>query len=292
MIRSLLFIPGNNPGMLLNADVHDADAIILDLEDAVSPDQKDAARILVRNAVRALSYNTQLVIRVNPLGTDFYQDDLEAVVPLEPEFIMPTKVDGEDYIKDLDERLTALERENGIEEGKIRIIPLIETAEGIENAFRIARASKRIFGLFLGAEDYSADLRAHRTKEGDEILYARGRILNAARAAAVEAFDTPFTDVNDEEGLEKDAFLAREMGFTGKAAISPRHVNGINKAFSPTKAEIDYAHEVLMAIEEGIRLGKGAVSLRGKMIDKPIVDRAKRVVETAKILGLGGSENE
>ncbi len=292
MIRSLLFIPGNNPGMLLNADVHGADAIILDLEDAVSPDQKDAARILVRNAVRALSYNTQLVIRVNPLGTDFYQDDLEAVVPLEPEFIMPTKVDGEDYIKDLDERLTALERENGIEEGKIRIIPLIETAEGIENAFRIARASKRIFGLFLGAEDYSADLRAHRTKEGDEILYARGRILNAARAAAVEAFDTPFTDVNDEEGLEKDAFLAREMGFTGKAAISPRHVNGINKAFSPTKAEIDYAHEVLMAIEEGIRLGKGAVSLRGKMIDKPIVDRAKRVVETAKILGLGGSENE
>jgi len=292
MIRSLLFIPGNNPGMLLNADVHDADAIILDLEDAVSPDQKDAARILVRNAVRALSYNTQLVIRVNPLGTDFYQDDLEAVVPLEPEFIMPTKVDGEDYIKDLDERLTALERENGIEEGKIRIIPLIETAEGIENAFRIARASKRIFGFFLGAEDYSADLRAHRTKEGDEILYARGRILNAARAAAVEAFDTPFTDVNDEEGLEKDAFLAREMGFTGKAAISPRHVNGINKAFSPTKAEIDYAHEVLMAIEEGIRLGKGAVSLRGKMIDKPIVDRAKRVVETAKILGLGGSENE
>jgi len=292
MIRSLLFIPGNNPGMLLNADVHGADAIILDLEDAVSPDQKDAARILVRNAVKSLDYKTQLVIRVNPLGTDYYEDDLRAVVPLKPDFVMPTKVDGEEYIKDLDERLTLLEKEYSLEEGKIKIIPLIETAEGIENAFRIAKASKRVFGLFLGAEDYSADLRAHRTKEGDEILYARGRILNAARAAQIEAFDTPFTDVNDEEGLEKDAFLAREMGFTGKAAISPRHVSGINKAFSPTKAEIDYAHEVLMAIEEGIRLGKGAVSLRGKMIDKPIVDRAKRVVETAKILGLGGSENE
>ncbi|MBQ4620202.1 MAG: CoA ester lyase [Clostridia bacterium] len=292
MIRSLLFIPGNNPGMLLNADVHGADAIILDLEDAVSPDQKDAARILVRNAVKELSYDTQLVIRINPIGTDFYLDDLRAVVPLKPDFIMPTKVDGEEYIKDLDERLTQLEKENGIEEGKIRIIPLIETAEGIENSFRIAKSSKRVFGLFLGAEDYSADLRAHRTKEGEEILYARGRILNAARAAAIEAFDTPFTDVNDEEGLEKDAFLAREMGFSGKAAISPRHVNGINSAFSPTKAEIDYAYEVLMAIEEGIRLGKGAVSLRGKMIDKPIVDRAKRVVETAKMLGMGGNENE
>lgn len=290
MIRSLLFIPGNNPGMLLNADVHGADAIILDLEDAVSPDQKDAARILVRNAVKALSYDTQLVIRINPIGTDFYLDDLRAVVPLKPDFIMPTKVDGEEYIKDLDERLSQLEKENGIEEGKIRIIPLIETAEGIENSFRIAKSSKRVFGLFLGAEDYSADLRAHRTKEGEEILYARGRILNAARAAAIEAFDTPFTDVNDEEGLEKDAFLAREMGFSGKAAISPRHVNGINSAFSPTKAEIDYAYEVLMAIEEGIRLGKGAVSLRGKMIDKPIVDRAKRVVETAKMLGMGGNE--
>ena len=292
MIRSLLFIPGNNPGMLLNADVHGADAIILDLEDAVLPDQKDAARILVRNAVKALSYDTQLVIRINPIGTDFYLDDLRAVVPLKPDFIMPTKVDGEEYIKDLDERLSQLEKENGIEEGRIRIIPLIETAEGIENSFRIAKSSKRVFGLFLGAEDYSADLRAHRTKEGEEILYARGRILNAARAAAIEAFDTPFTDVNDEEGLEKDAFLAREMGFSGKAAISPRHVNGINSAFSPTKAEIDYAYEVLMAIEEGIRLGKGAVSLRGKMIDKPIVDRAKRVVETAKMLGMGGNENE
>lgn len=292
MIRSLLFIPGNNPGMLLNADVHGADAIILDLEDAVSPDQKDAARILVRNAVRALEYQTQLVIRINPPGTDYYEADLKAVVPLRPDFIMPTKVDCEDYIKDLDRRLTLLERENGLEEGKIRIIPLIETAEGIENAFRIAKACSRVFGLFLGAEDYSADLRAHRSKEGEEILYARGRILNAARAAAIEAFDTPFTDVNDEDGLEKDAFFAREMGFTGKAAISPRHVYAINSAFSPTKAEIEYAKEVLMAIEEGIRLGKGAVSLRGKMIDKPIVDRAKRVMETAKLLNMGGDGNE
>lgn len=288
MLRSLLFIPGNNPGMLLNADIHGADAIILDLEDAVSPDQKDAARILVRNAVKALSYKTQLVIRINPLGTEYYADDLRAVVPLRPDFIMPTKVDGGEYIQDLDERLSSLEKENGLSEGSIRIIPLIETAEGIENAFRIAKASNRVTGLFLGAEDYSADLHAHRTKQGDEILYARGRILNAARAAAIEAFDTPFTDVNDEEGLEKDAFLAREMGFTGKAAISPRHVYEINRAFSPTQAEIDYAHEVLLAIEEGKRLGKGAVSLRGKMIDKPIVDRAKRVVETAREMGLEG----
>jgi len=287
MIRSMLFIPGNNPGMLLNADVHGADAIILDLEDAVSPDQKDAARILVRNAVKSLAYKgCQLIIRVNPPSTEYYEADLEMMIPLKPGIIMPTKVDGEEYIRALDEKITLLESKYGPEQGEVKILPLIETAEGIENAFRIAKASGRVMGLFLGAEDYSADMRAHRSKEGDEILYARGRILNAARAAGIEAFDTPFTDVNDEEGLEKDALFAREMGFSGKAAISPRHVSGINAAFSPSASEIAYAKEVLMVIEEGKRLGKGAVSLRGKMIDKPIVDRALYVIETARMLGI------
>ena len=287
----MLFIPGNNPGMLLNADVHGADAIILDLEDAVSPDQKDAARILVRNAVKTLKYdNTQVIVRINPPGTAFYDQDLETVVPLKPNMIMPTKVDGREYIEELHVKITELERKYGIPEGAIRLIPLIETAEGIENAFQIAKADKRVTALFLGAEDYSADLHAQRSKQGGEILYARGRILNAARAAGIEAYDTPFTDVNDEEGLIADATLAREMGFTGKAAISPRHIDGINEAFTPSKAEIQYAKEVLYAIEEGKRLGKGAVSLRGKMIDKPVVDRAARVMETAKALGIGGDD--
>lgn len=291
MIRSMLFIPGNNPGMLLNADVHGADAMILDLEDAVAPDQKDAARILVRNAVKALGYEgTLLIVRINPPGTPFYEKDLEMMVPLKPDCIMPTKVDDDIYIRDLCEKLDALEEKYDLPRKRISVLPLIETAEGIENAFRIAKSSDRVMGLFLGAEDYSADLRAHRSKEGDEILYARGRILNAARAAGIEAFDTPFTDVNDEEGIQADASLAREMGFTGKAAISPRHVAPINRAFSPTQSEIAYAREVLFAIEEGKRLGKGAVSLRGKMIDKPIVDRAVRVLETARMLGIGGDE--
>ena len=140
--------------------------------------------------------------------------------------------------------------------------------------------------LFLGAEDLSADLRARRTKEGREIAYSRGRILHAARAAGVDAYDTPFTDVNDDEGMEADAALARDLGFTGKAAISPRHIEAINRAFSPSEKEIEYAREVLEAIEEGRRQGKGAVSLHGKMIDKPIVDRAKRVLEMAEALGV------
>ena len=145
--------------------------------------------------------------------------------------------------------------------------------------------------IFLGAEDLTSDLQAVRSKEGPEILYARGRVVMAARAAGIDCYDTPFTDVNDEEGLRQDARFARALGFTGKASISPRHVPAINEVFSPSLADIEYAREVMAAIAEGERLGRGAVSLRGKMVDKPIVDRARRVLEAARALGLGGEDN-
>ena len=286
MLRSLLFVPGNNPAMLLNADIHGADGIILDLEDAVAIDQKDAARLLVRGAVRTLGYTTpNLIIRVNPLETDFCRADLEAAVPLKPAFIMPTKVGGAEEIARLGEMITEIEEKNGIERGATALMPLLETARGIENAYAIACAP-RVRALLLGAEDYTADLRAIRSKESGEIAYARGRVLNAARAAGIEAIDTPFTDVNDQEGLRADAAHARALGFTGKASISPRHVEDINRAFSPSEAEVRYAQEVLLTIEEGRRMGAGAVSLRGKMIDKPVVDRARQTLETARALGM------
>lgn len=286
MLRSLLFVPGNSPAMLLNADIHRADGIILDLEDAVAVDQKDAARILVRSAVRALGYRSAtLVIRVNPLDTPYCREDLEAVAPLQPDFIMPTKVGSAQDVEAISDMLDAIEQKNKLPAGSVALLPLIETARGIENAYAIARAP-RVKALLLGAEDYTSDLRAARTKESGEIAYARGRIVNAARAAEVEAIDTPFTDVNDAEGLLHDAQAARALGFTGKAAISPRHVEGINKAFSPSQKEIAYAREVLLALEQGRKLGKGAVSLRGKMLDKPIENRARQVLEAARALGL------
>lgn len=286
MLRSLLFVPGNTPAMLLNADIHGADGIILDLEDAVAIDQKDTARILVAHAVRAMGYQVQsLIIRINPLDTAFCEDDLDAVVPLSPDFIMPTKVGDAEEMARLSDMIAERERACGLPEGGIALMPLLETARGLENAYAIACAP-RVKALLLGAEDYTADLHAIRSKASDEIAYARGRILNAARAAGIEAIDTPFTDVNDPDGLRADAQHARALGFTGKASISPRHVADINAAFSPSESEIDYARQVLLAIEEGRRLGKGAVSLRGKMIDKPIVDRARQTLKTAKLLGL------
>lgn len=293
MRRSMLFVPGNSPAMLLNADIHQADAIILDLEDAVSPTEKDAARILVRNAVSALHYyGTEVIVRVNPLDSGYTRDDLEAVVPLGPSLIMPTKVAGADDIRAIAAMMTEIERAHGQEDGTVGLMPLLETAEGVLNAYFIAKADKRVKALFLGAEDLTSDLQAVRSKASQEINYARGHIVMAARAAGVDVYDTPFTDVNDDEGMETDAQFARSLGFTGKSAISPRHVATINNVFSPSLKDIDYAREVMAVIEEAKRLGKGAISLRGKMVDKPIVDRARRVLEAAEALGLGGTRRE
>ncbi len=291
MRRSLLFIPGNNPGMLMGADIHGADAVIFDLEDAVAPTEKDAARILVRNAMRAMpDLGVEVVVRVNPLATDYFIQDIQTMVPLHPKLIMPTKVASAEDVAHISAAVAAAEQANGMPEGSIGLLPLLETAQGIENAYAIAGSDPRVTGLLLGAEDLSSDLQAIRSKQGAEILYARGRIVMAARAAGVEVYDTPFTDVNDAEGMAEDARLARALGFSGKAVISPRHVEAVNAAFTPTQDEIIYAREVMLAIAEAQQQGRGAISLRGKMVDKPIVDRAQRVLATAQQLGLEGSD--
>ena len=274
MRRTMLFLPGNTPNMLINGDTLGADTIIFDLEDAVSPDEKDAARILVRNALKYQSFpNCEVVVRINPTDTEFWKEDLKAIIPLKPDVVMPTKVSGGEMIRQVADYIT------GVEEGSVKILPLIETALGVEKAFDIASADKRVIGLFLGGEDFTADMHCKRTKEGKEIFYARTRLVCAARACGIEAYDTPFTDVEDMEGLEKDTEFAKSLGFAGKAVISPRHVDIVNAVFSPTESEIEYAHDVMDAIEKGKRQGKGVISLRGKMIDAPIVKRARQVLE-------------
>lgn len=285
MRRTMLFLPGNNPNMIVNGEYLGADSIILDLEDAVSPDDKDAARDLVRSALTYMNFGKkEVIVRINALDTPYWVEDLEAVIPLAPDLIMPTKVSDAAYIRRLDGEMTRIEQQHGLPAGRIGIMPLLETSLGIENAYAIALASPRMAALYLGAEDLSADLRCPRTKEGTEIFYARERLICAARAAGIEAYDTPFTDVEDLEGLEADAQLARRIGFTGKAVISPRHVDIVNEVFSPGEAEIRHAREVFAAIEQARRQGKGAVSLHGKMIDAPIVRRAQLVLDAAAAL--------
>jgi len=288
MRRSLLFVPGNSPGMLLNGCVFGADSVIFDLEDAVSPDEKDAARILVRNALETLDYyDIERIVRINSIQTPFWKKDLEMIIPAKPDLIMPPKIQGKEEIKEIDDYISGLEKNKGLPLGKIKFIPLIETALGVEKAFDIAQASSRVEALFLGAEDLTADLGAKRTKESKEIFYSRSRIVVAAKAAGIAAIDTPFTDVNDEEGLIQDAVFAKEMGFDGKAVISPRHIEDVNRTFTPSEEEIKYAQRVISTIERAEKEGKGVVSLDGKMIDAPIVERAKQVLKIAHSLRRG-----
>ena len=284
MRRSMLFLPGNTPNMIINGDALGADSIILDLEDAVSPDEKDAARLLVRNAIRDMGFaNVEITVRINAIDTPYWKDDLRAIVPLKPDLIMPPKASGAADMRTIDAFISEIEDECGIARGTVRLIPLIETALGVERAFEIASSTPRIAAIFLGGEDLTADLRCKRTKGGNEIDYARKRLVCAARAAGVDVYDTPFTDVNDDEGIVTDAEYAKSLGFTGKSAIAPRHVRTINEVFSPSLADIEYAKLVFEAIRIGKEQGKGAVSLRGKMIDKPVVARAQYLLELAKM---------
>ena len=287
MRRSMLFLPGNTPNMIINGDALGADCIILDLEDAVSPDEKDSARLLVRSAMKNMGFRgVEITVRINSIDTEYWRDDLDAIIPLKPDFIMPPKSGCAEDIKKIDAYITGIEEKCGMDKGGVKLIPLIETALGVENAFNIATASKRVAALFLGGEDLTADLRCKRTKSGNEIDYARTRLVCAARAAGIDVYDTPFTDVNDDEGIIADAEYAKSLGFSGKAAIAPRHVRTINEVFSPSLKDIQYAQDVFEAIRLGKEQGKGAVSLRGKMIDKPIVERARQTLEAAKQLGL------
>ena len=291
MRRSMLFLPGNNPNMLINGNCLGADAVIFDLEDAVSPDEKDAARILVRNTMRYMDFRgCEIIVRINSIDTSYWQKDIDAIAPYTPGLILLPKTGSASDVLAADSYITQTEQKLGLAQGTIGLMPLIETAMGVENAFAIAAATSRVKALFLGAEDLTADLQCKRTKEGREIEYARTRLVMAARAAGVDVYDTPFTDVNDDEGIEIDALLAKSLGFSGKASISPRHVEVINRVFSPTMAEIDYAYEVMEAIALAKKQGKGAIALRGKMIDAPIVMRAQRTIAMAQALGLGRRE--
>jgi citrate lyase subunit beta/citryl-CoA lyase len=287
----MLFLPGNNPNLLINGSCLGSDAVIFDLEDAVAPDQKDAARILVRNTMRYMDFRgVETIVRINSVDTPYWQEDLDTVLPCKPNLILLPKTGTAADVLAADAYMTALEEKLGLERNTVGLMPLIETALGVENAFAIATASKRVMALFLGAEDLTADLQCKRTKAGREIEYARTRLVVAARAAGVDVYDTPFTDVNDDEGIWVDARLAKDLGFTGKSSISPRHVEVINQVFSPTAREVDYAYEVMDAIAQAKAQGKGAVALYGKMIDAPIVARAQRTIDMANALGMRREE--
>ncbi len=293
MKRSYLFLPGNQPTMLQNGAVLPADVLIFDLEDSVAPAEKDAARELVASALRSIDYGRRgLAVRINDLEKLYVKKDLEAVVTAGARSVMVPKVNGARTLHHVAVMLDLIEEECGIEKGRTKVIALIETALGIEKAFEAAMSTPRVEALALGGEDLCADLGCPRTKEGTEIFYSRSRLLLAARAAGVDAVDTPFTDARDEEGCYDDTVYARDLGFDGKLSISPHHLRPIHRAFTPTEKAVAFALEVVDAMERAKREGRGAVSLRGKMIDLPVLRQAERTLELARASGMLTAETE
>lgn len=280
MRRSLLFMSGNNPSMLQNSDVFGSDAVIYDLEDAVSIQEKDSARLLVKNFLenRVTKSNQEIVIRINGLDTDFYGMDLDAVVSDLIDTIMLPKASTEDVIK-LDKILTQMENNRRMKK-HIGVIPIIELTKSVIEVESIA-AGPRVNGILLGAEDLCSDLEVQRTKAGEEILYPRAKVAIACKANHIDAIDTPFTDINDPEGLEKDTLRALGLGLNAKAAIHPKQIKTINQIFTPTDAQITWSLRVLKATEKAKKQGLGVFSLDSKMIDKPIIERAQKVINKA-----------
>ena len=277
--RSRLYLPGNQAKLMLNAGIHKPDAVILDLEDSVTPSEKDAARLIVRNALMTLDFfGAERMVRINQgkLGLK----DLEAIVPHNVHLILVPKVENAKQLKAVDDKIQNIRKDCGRKE-PVYLMPILESAKGILNSLEIAKASKNNVAIAIGLEDYTADIGVQRTNQGRESLFARSQVVNAARSAGIQAIDTVFSDVGDDEGLRSSVQEAKELGFDGKGCIHPRQIRPIHEEFAPTISEIEKAKKVVLAFDEAETKGLGVVSLGSKMIDPPVVKRALHTVELA-----------
>ena len=276
--RSRLYAPGNRPRFLAGIEVHGADCVLIDLEDSVPLPEKLAARILVKHLLSAVRFTEEVWVRINPLSSDGLADLEEAMIG-RPHGICLPKAESAHDVRKLSEALLRMENEQSLEGGTTWIMPILETARGILHAEEIAAADPRVVLLAFGAEDFTRDVGARRSAHS--LLFARSTIVAAAAAAGIQASDTVFSDLEDEEGLVAECALARELGFDGKGAINPRQLPAIHRAFSPTAEEIENARRVVAAAEEAEIAGAGAVALDGRMVARPVVDRARRTIRYA-----------
>ncbi len=285
LLRTLIFVPGIRENMIEKAHTLTADVIVLDLEDSVPPAEKAQAREIVRRAIPGLKTAGQTVhVRVNPISSGLTRDDLAAVVCPELSGITLPKTESAQDIRDVDVLIREQEMEHEVKPGALALIPTIESALGVLNCEEICRASSRLAAVTLGADDYTADLGTHRTREGRELDYARQVMVVCARAADIVALDTPFADFRDEEGLIREAEWVRSLGFKGKYLIHPGQVEPVNRIFRPTEEEVAYARKVSAAFDEALAQGLGAVQLEGRMVDAPVAKRARRLLELAETI--------
>ncbi|HEQ2979334.1 TPA: citrate (pro-3S)-lyase subunit beta [Streptococcus pyogenes] len=289
--RTMMFVPGANAAMLRDAPLFGADSVMFDLEDSVSLKEKDTSRTLVHFALKTFDYSSvETVVRVNGLDSCGALD-IEAVVLAGVNVIRLPKTETAQDIVDVEAVIERVERENSIEVGRTRMMAAIESAEGVLNAREIAKASKRLIGIAFGAEDYVTNMKTRRYPDGQELFFARSMILHAARAAGIAAIDTVYSDVNNTEGFQNEVRMIKQLGFDGKSVINPRQIPLVNEIYTPTEKEIDHAKQVIWAIREAESKGSGVISLNGKMVDKPIVERAERVIALATAAGVLSEED-
>jgi citrate lyase subunit beta/citryl-CoA lyase len=290
LIRSWMFVPGHRQRMIDKALGVSADAIMLDIEDGVAPNEKDTAR---KNIAESLGGekapgSPARYVRINAIGHARMDADLEAVIRPGLEGLVCPKVDGPDEVRKIDAILNDREPKNKLEKKSVKLLIAIESPQGLLNAPAIAASSSRVAGLLFGAEDFGREIGLPAVREGEarDLIYARSSIVFAAACAHVQAIDGVWVDLNDSQGLLGFAKQSRQLGFSGMSCIHPAQVDAINITFSPTAEEIDYCQKVLQAFEEANARGDGSITFGGQLIDRPIVERARRTIDTAKSLGM------
>ncbi|WKZ60933.1 MAG: aldolase/citrate lyase family protein [Cyclobacteriaceae bacterium] len=275
---SRLYLPGNTPSLMINSGIHKSNGIILDLEDAVAEEKKNEARCLVRNALRSLDFlGSERMVRINqlPMGLE----DLYFIVPHNVNLILVPKCEHASQIHQVNESIEKMKRAQP--DDRIWLMPIIESALGVMNAFEIAKSATNVVAIAIGLEDYTADIGVHRTAEGKESLFARMQLVNVCKAAGIQAIDSVFSDVGDLEGLKRNVEASKALGFDGMGCIHPRQVKIINDNFLPSHEEIEKAKIIVTAFMEAKRNGLGVVSIGTKMVDAPVVKRAQRVIDLA-----------
>jgi len=283
--RSMLFVPGDNPAMLSTAFVYKPDSVMFDLEDAVSPREKDSARLLVFHALSLPAYKgIERVVRINHLDSEYGLKDLEAAIRGRADVIRLPKTDSADEIHALESDVARLENECGRRVGETKLMAAIESASGVVNALSIATSTPRLIAIALAGFDYLVDMQTKRSGGSEpELFYARAALLHAARAARVDAFDVAYGNVDDDEGFLREVQIAKQLGFNGKSLIHPKQVFLLHRAYAPSDAELTYAKRVIAAAEDAHRNGLGVASLDGKMVDPPVIKEAEEVLSRADV---------
>ncbi|KSV58290.1 aldolase/citrate lyase family protein [Acetivibrio ethanolgignens] len=285
--RTMMFLNVQKPGLIKDPYIYKPDSIMLDLEDAVAQNQKDAARFSLYHALQEIDYRgVERVVRINALDTPYWREDVRVCVAGGCDAIRIPKTESGQDVRMVEEAVIAAEKEFGVEEGKTLIMAALESAKGVMRALDICEASDRIFGIALSGGDYTKDLQTHITGTGIELMGARQNMLIAARAAGVQCFDTVYTNLDNMEGFRKDVETIHLMGFDGKSIINPRQINVVHEIFTPTEKDIIFAEKVVKEIDEKSAQGIGVFTVDGKMIDIAFYDGAKRTIALAKASGV------